>query len=378
MTSLIRYLLDPQFVVMVLAAVAAFATIISFVLPLLSGDRTDSRLKYVAGERQRLRAESMAGLAEGRYRGKLRAEPKTYMQQVVNRLNLRKALETETTRERLRMAGFRGQAPVIAFLFFRAILPLATFGLAFFYVFFLNRYQLPPLLKLCLSIVGAYVGFYLPNIFVSNLIARRQTSMKRVFPDALDLLLICVQAGMSVESAMNKVANEIAPRSLELAEEFSLTTAELSYLPERRQAYENLGKRTGLAVVRAVGTSLIQAERYGTAISQALRVLAKETREMRMAEAEKKAAALGPKLTVPMILFFLPVLFIVIMGPAVIQVMPIRGALKPLPIRRHISSRESVDGIQTCPTVAVASSAALSGAKAILNGLKLVSLREVR
>jgi len=120
---------------------------------------------------------------------------------------------------------------------------------------------------------------------------------------------------------MNKVASEIAPRSLDLPEEFSLTTAELSYLQERRQAYENLGRRTGIGVVRAVGTSLIQAERYGTAISQALRVLAKEARDTRMAEAEKKAAALGPKLTVPMILFFLPVLFIVIMGPAYIHVM---------------------------------------------------------
>jgi tight adherence protein C len=324
MISLMKHLLDPQFVVMALAAVAVFATITSFVLPLLSGDRLDSRMKYVASERERLRAEHMAHLVDGNYRGKLRTEPKTYMQRVVKRLNLRKALETETTRERLKMAGLRGQAPVVAFLFFRAILPLATFGLTFVYLVFLNTYHLAPLLNLCLSIIGAYVGFYLPNIFISNLIVRRQKSIKRVFPDALDLLLICVQAGMSVEAAMNKVTNEIAPRSLELAEEFSLTTAELSYLPERRQAYENLGKRTGVAVVRAVGTSLIQAERYGTAISQALRVLAKETREMRMAEAEKKAAALGPKLTVPMILFFLPVLFIVIMGPAVIQVMAIR------------------------------------------------------
>ena len=325
MNTLMRYVLDPQFVVMVLAAVAAFATITSFVLPLLSGDRLDSRMKYVAGERERLRAENTARLAERQYRGKLRAEPKTYMQRVVNRLNLRKALETEATRERLKTAGLRGQAPVVAFLFFRAILPVATFGLAFFYLFFLNTYQLAPLLNLCLSIVGAYVGFYLPNIFVSNLIVRRQKSLKRVFPDALDLLLICVQAGMSIESAMNKVAGEIASRSVELAEEFSLTTAELSYLQERRQAYENLGKRTGLAVVQAVGTTLIQAERYGTAISQALRVLAKETREMRMAEAERKAAALGPKLTVPMVLFFLPVLFVVIMGPAVIKVLAIRG-----------------------------------------------------
>jgi tight adherence protein C len=325
MTWLMRYLLDPQFVVMALAAVAAFATITSFVLPLLSGDRLGSRMKYAAGERARLRVENTARLAEGPYQGKLRTEPKTYMQQVVKWLNLRRALETDATRERLRMAGFRGQAPVVAFLFFRAVLPVATFGVTFFYIVFLNTYHLAPLLNLCLSIMGAYVGFYLPNMFVSNLIMRRQTAIKRVFPDSLDLLLICVQAGMSVESALNKVAKEIGTRSVELAEEFSVTTAELSYLPERRQAYENLGRRTGLAVVRAVGTSLIQAERYGTAISQALRVLAQESREKRMAEAEKKAAALGPKLTVPMILFFLPVLFIVILGPAVIQIMAIRG-----------------------------------------------------
>jgi len=325
MNSLMRYVLDPQFIVMVLAAVAAFATVTSFVLPLLSGDRLDARMKYVSTERERLRAERIARLADEQRQGRLRKEPKSFMKRVVEQLNLRKALETEATRERLKMAGLRGQAPVVAFLFFRAVLPIAGFGLTFFYLFFVNSYDLAPLVRLGLSIGGAYLGFYLPNIFISNLIQRRQKSIKRVFPDSLDLLLICVQAGMSIESAMNKVAAEIGSRSLELAEEFSVTTAELSYLPERRQAYENLGKRTGLAVVRAVGTSLIQAERYGTAIGQALRVLAKESRDMRMLEAEKKAAALPPKLTVPMILFFLPVLFIVILGPAFIQVMAIRG-----------------------------------------------------
>ncbi len=319
MATLMRYVLDPQFVVMVLAAVAAFATVTSFVLPLLSNDRLGSRMKYVATERERLRAERLVQLSEDQR--KLRTDPKSFMKRVVEKLNLRKALETEGTRERLKMAGFRGHAPVIAFLFFRATLPLLGFGLVFFYLFFVDEHQLAPLVRLGLSIGGAYFGFYLPNIFVSNLIQRRQKSIKRVFPDSLDLLLICVQAGMSVESAMNKVANEIGPRSLELAEEFSLTTAELSYLPERRQAYENLGKRTGIPAVRAVGTSLIQAERYGTAVSQALRVLAKESRDMRMAEAEKKAAALPPKLTVPMIVFFLPVLFVVILGPAFIQIM---------------------------------------------------------
>ena len=319
MSTVMRYLLDPQFVVMVLAAIAAFATVASLVMPLLSGDRLGPRMKYVASERERMRAERLVQLSEEQRR--LRKEPKSFMKQVVEQLNLRKALETEGTRERLKMAGFRGHAPVIAFLFFRATLPLVGFGVVFFYLFFVNDYQLAPFMRLGLSIGGAYFGFYLPNIFVSNLIQRRQKSIKRVFPDSLDLLLICVQAGMSIESAMNKVANEIGPRSIELAEEFSLTTAELSYLQERRQAYENLGRRTGLPAVRAVGTSLIQAERYGTAISQALRVLAKESRDMRMSEAEKKAASLPPKLTVPMIVFFLPVLFVVILGPAFIQIM---------------------------------------------------------
>jgi tight adherence protein C len=324
MSSLFQYLLDPEFAVMVLAAVAAFATVASFVLPLLSGDRLASRMKYVASERERLRVERLATFAEEQSQAKLRREPKSFMKQVVEWLNLRKALETEGTRERLKMAGFRGQAPVVAFLFFRAILAVVGFLLTFFYLFTVNGFDLPSALRFGMAIGGAYVGFYFPVIFITNLIQRRQKSIKRVFPDALDLLLICVQAGMSVEAAMNKVAGEIGARSIELAEEFSLTTAELSYLPERRQAYENFGTRTGLAVVRAVGTSLIQAERYGTAVAQALRVLAKESRDMRMAEAEKKAAALPPKLTVPMIVFFLPVLFVVILGPAAIQFLAMR------------------------------------------------------
>ncbi|ODS01667.1 type II secretion system protein [Methyloceanibacter superfactus] len=325
MSPIIDYLLNPEFMVMVLAAIAAFATVASFVLPLLTGDRLGARMKYVSSERERLRAERIASLAEEQRNAKLRREPKSFMKQVVEQLNLRKALETDTTRERLKMAGFRGQAPVVAFLFFRATLPIVGFLIVFFYLFFVKSYDLAPIVRLGMSIGGAYLGFYFPNIFISNLIQRRQKSIKSVFPDALDLLLICVQAGMSVEAAMNKVAGEIGSRSIELAEEFSLTTAELSYLPERRQAFENLGKRTGLAGVKAVGTSLIQAERYGTAVGQALRVLSRESRDMRMAEAEKKAAALPPKLTVPMIVFFLPVLFVVILGPAAIQFMATRA-----------------------------------------------------
>ncbi len=315
MELLIRYLLDPGFVVMVLAGVAAFAAVATVTMPLLSGNRLGQRMKYVSSERERLRAEQMVSIEQSR----LRREPKSFMKQVVEQLNLRKAFETEGVRNKLKMAGLRGQAPIVAFLFFRVAAPIAMFVFALIYLNFVNDYGLPPMLRLVASIGAAYVGFYLPNLFLSNLIQRRQTSIKRAFPDALDLLLICVQAGMSTEAAFHKVSKELTSRSIELAEEFSLTTAELSDLQERRQAYENLGMRTGLPGVKAVGMSLIQAERYGTPIGTALRVMAKENRDMRMSEAERKAAALAPKLTVPMIVFFLPVLFVVIMGPAVIR-----------------------------------------------------------
>jgi len=159
---------------------------------------------------------------------------------------------------------------------------------------------------------------------LKNAITRRQTSIKRAFPDALNLLLICVESGMSVEAAFRRVSEEVGSQSVPLAEEFTLTTAELSYLPERRQAYENLAQRTGLDGVKAVCIALQQAERYGTPLGMTLRVLAQENRDMRMSEAEKKAAALPPKLTVPMIVFFLPVLFIVILGPAAIRVMALQ------------------------------------------------------
>lgn len=324
MVDIVQQLLEPQFAIMVLTAIAAFAMVVTFTLPHLSGNRLDSRMKYVASEREKMRAERLAELSAKEGKGALRSSPKGFMKQVVEQLNLRKLLETEETRQKLKMAGFRGQAPVVAFLFFRLVMPFVGFAATFFYLFLVRDFEIPALVRLGLSFGAAFLGFYLPNVFVANLIQRRQKSIKQAFPDALDLLLICVQSGMSVEAGFGKVAKEIAVASIELAEEFSLTTAELSYLAERRQAYENLGVRTGLDGVKSVATALIQAERYGTPLGQALRVLAQENRDQRMAEAEKKAAALPPKLTVPMIVFFLPVLFVVILGPAVIKTMAIQ------------------------------------------------------
>jgi tight adherence protein C len=164
-----------------------------------------------------------------------------------------------------------------------------------------------------------YLGFKMPDIWLSNQVSKRQMSIRAAFPDALDLLLICVESGMPIELAFKRVSEEIGVQSIPLAEELAVTTAELSYLPNRRTPYENLGKRTGLEDVRNITTVLIQAESYGTPVGTALRVVSQESRDTRMMLAEKKAAALPPKLTVPMILFFLPVLFAVILTPAFIQ-----------------------------------------------------------
>ena len=185
------------------------------------------------------------------------------------------------------------------------------------------------MLKVCASVGGMTLGYYAPNIYISNIASKRRDSIVAGFPDALDLLLICVESGMSIEAALQKVSQEVGVSSIELAEELSLLVAELSYLPDRRLAYEGLSRRTNHPGIKSVSTAMIQAERYGTPLGGALRVMAKENRELRLAAAEKKAAALPAKLTVPMILFFLPVLFVVILGPAIIKVTDIT-AHKPM------------------------------------------------
>ena len=273
------------------------------------------------------------------------------MQRVVERFNLTKWLAQEAAREKLVQAGYRGQAPYVAFLFFRMVTPVVLFLFALFYLFVVLELDQPAMVKIGVCLAAAYGGMQVPYFFLKNRIAKRQLSIKRAFPDALDLLLICVESGMSIEAAFKRVSEEIGSQSIALAEELTLTTAELSYLQDRKMAYENLAKRTDLDGVKSVCMALQQAERYGTPLAQTLRVMSQENRDMRMSEAEKKAAALPPKLTVPMILFFLPVLFVVILGPAAIRVMATqdshrtsaRRSKSKLPASRG-SGYEPVDG----------------------------------
>jgi tight adherence protein C len=246
------------------------------------------------------------------------------MNAIVQNFNLNKWVGQDEARTKLVQAGYRGQAPYVTYLFFRMTMPALMLVVSLFYVFVVLQLEQPPMVKIGICIAAAYFGMHIPYLFLKNKIQRRQLSIKRAFPDALDLLLICVESGMSIEAAFRRVSGEIGSQSVQLAEEFTLTTAELSYLPDRRQAYENLALRTDLEGVKSVCMALQQAERYGTPLGNTLRVMAQENRDMRMSEAEKKAAGLPPKLTVPMILFFLPVLFIVILGPAAIRVMALQ------------------------------------------------------
>jgi tight adherence protein C len=322
MQGLIDAIMNPQMLATMFAAVAAFATVLSLTMPLLQKDKLNQRMKVMAIERDKMRSQRLQELAAKERQAnqaKLRQTPKGYMQEIVDRFDLRAQFDNEDVRNKLKTAGLRGQAPLIAYIFFRVAMPPIVFLFALFYIFFATQLQYPPVIKFMMALCAGVIGFYLPNVFIENLAQKRQKSIRQAFPDSLDMLLICVQSGMSVESAFGKVAKEITQQSLELGEELALTTAELSYLGERRLAFENLGKRTGIPGVKSVATALIQAERYGTPVSQALRVMAKENRDIRMGEAEKKAAALPPKLTVPMIIFFLPVLFLVILGPAAIR-----------------------------------------------------------
>lgn len=320
--ELAKSLTNPTMIIALLVALAVFATFYTLVIPYFEKGDLNKRMKAVSTERDQIRSRERERMqAELSNKGSLRTSNNKSARKIVERFNLREALVDENTMNKLRAAGYRSQNALNTFLAARFILPFVFLVLAILWVFGLgNLAEKAMPIRILVVIVVAYVGFYAPNIYISNQMKKRQHSIKRAWPDALDLMLICVESGISMEAAMRRVAEEMADQSPELAEEMVLTTAELSFLQDRRTALENLGIRTQLDIVKSVTQALIQAERYGTPLAQALRVLAQEGRDERMNEAEKKAAALPPKLTVPMILFFLPVLIAVILGPAGIQV----------------------------------------------------------
>ena len=313
-------LFNPQTMLTVVFAIAAFGSVIAIALPYLQTDDRAARLKSVAKRREEL-SEAQKQRYQQQSTRMMRATQVSFMKRVIEGLRLQNLMDSKVVRDRLLQAGKRGQLPIVVFTFAHVVLPIGLMILAAFFVFGPFSSNMSIATKIIVTVGAGGLGFALPTIMVGNLIAKRQQSIMKAYPDALDLLVICVESGSSMEAAFNRVAEELSDLSIELAEEFGMTTAELAYLTDRREALDRLAIRTGLPAIKSLTTALIQSEKYGTPLGTSLRVLAQENRDYRMSVAEKKAASLPAKLTVPMIGFFLPVLFIVILGPAIITTM---------------------------------------------------------
>lgn len=320
MIDTLFHLVSSELLIALMLGVAVFGAVVGLAGAVMGGDPLKARVKAIAEGRMNssMRRSIQARGAEARLR---ETQSSGFAARLVDALKLRHVFEVEPSREMLRQAGYRGERHLVILLMARLVTPIAAGFLVYAYSAAILASAMSPQMRVAATVGGILAGYYLPVLFVKNMVARRQASISRAWPDALDLMLICIEAGMAIEPAMQRVAREIGPISEPLEDELSLTVAELAYLQERRKAFENLAKRTGLPIVRAVVTSLIQSERYGTPLGNALRVLAQENRDMRMAEAERKAAALAPKLTVPMMVFFMPALFVVILGPVAFKLL---------------------------------------------------------
>lgn len=225
----------------------------------------------------------------------------------------------EKVRDQMMQAGIRSPTAPLKFVIARAVLPILLGLLA---IAILSKFEEDPgkFVKLVAVLGAAGFGFMLPRILIKNMVLKRQQEIGQTFPDALDMMLICVQGGIGLEQTINRVAEEVSEHSPTLAEELGILSAEMSMLNDRKAALQDFARRVGSGAAKTFATAMIQAEQYGTSVSQAMRVLADELRDIRMQEAERKAMALPPKLTVPMILFFLPALFIVILGPVGVKI----------------------------------------------------------
>jgi len=313
--------LDFTTVQILLAGISVICAFLVLFWPWLFQDNLEQRMREIENERERLRKKERARLAEGTANIRLSNEARPFFQAIAEKFRLLKRADDPITALPLRQAGYRGRAPVITYLASQLLVPPLVFPVVLFYLNIVLVDRLPLWTLILIAVVLAYFSMRLPDLYLRNKIIKRREEIEKSWPDMLDLLLLSVEAGMSIEMAFRKVADEIGVQSSEIAEELTLTLAELSFLQDRRQAYDNFAARTNSESVRSVITALLQAERYGTSLGTSLRALAQEFRDMRIARAEKKAAALPPRLTVPMILFFLPVLFAIIMTPAILQVL---------------------------------------------------------
>jgi tight adherence protein C len=275
----------------------------------------ERRLVQIADKKEAMRQDAIASR-----RQRERLTPASMMRDLVMRFDLLRSKHATESRMMLARAGLRTRDAMIRYLFARLALPIVFIAAALFDSYALHLIPIPPNYRLIAVAACGVLGYFAPNIYIRNLTTKRNKAIQKALPDGLDLMVICAEAGLSLDATLIRVARELESTWPELAEEFGITAAELTFLPDRRQAFENLANRTDMNSIRGVVNTLTQTAKFGTPLAQSLRVLAAEFRDARMFKAEEKAARLPALMTVPMILFILPTLFIVLMGPAGINI----------------------------------------------------------
>ncbi|MCG8510315.1 MAG: type II secretion system F family protein [Rhodospirillales bacterium] len=313
----------PETIITLLAGLAAAAAVGTVWSATLVRDPLAGRAKVLKERRNTLRDDLLTPKRSSHRKDAALG----LVNRVINRLNLMRSRHAADTTLRLAQAGWRSKDATAVYLFAKLCLPFVFGGLAAIGIYGFNLVELPAMARLAIALLAVLIGAYAPEIFVKNAIQKRRKAIQKGLPDMLDLLVICAEAGLALDAALTRVASEMARSCPELADEFGLTAIELGFLPARRTALENLSRRVDTPAVRGVVNTLLQTEKYGTPLTQSLRVLAAEFREERMLKAEEKAAKLPATLTIPLILFIMPTLFVVLLGPAVLRTIDGLGGL---------------------------------------------------
>lgn len=303
--------------VVVAASMAVFVILVIVWKSLLEPKPESSHLKDLKSRREQLREGLLASTGKVG-NNEMAASSMSFMRKVVGRANVLKGDVAKDVGDKLARAGMRTKDAMVAYTFFKGALPFVGGAVGLIVINMFAPDDMAYIQRVFSALIVAVVMFFVPDLYIRQLSKKRQKLLQKGLPDALDLMVVCAQAGLSLDSAIGRVAKEVAFSSPTVGEELSLTALELGFLPERKAALENLKSRTGLKDIASVCTTLVQSEKYGTPLAYALKVLSAEFRRERMMRAEEKAAQLPAIMTLPLALFILPVLFMVIIGPAII------------------------------------------------------------